>query len=59
MECYNARWTPPDPVVVTDELVETRPYVSHHARIGWKEMQVVTVKGWGVMGFITTGIEGS
>jgi hypothetical protein len=51
MDRYNARWTPPEPVVVTEELVEIRPFVSDDPN---NDMQVVIVKSWGVMGFVTT-----
>jgi hypothetical protein len=53
MNCYNARWNPPDPIEVSDHMVETRPYEGDHVTES-RPTHIVTVKGWGVMGLIDT-----
>jgi hypothetical protein len=51
LDHYNASWTPPDPISVSDDLVDIKSYNEGGYLRGWKNLHVVIVKGWGVMGF--------
>ena len=50
MDRFNAHWTPPEPLVVVDELVMITRYNDHDPTCG-RDVHIVIVKGWGVMGF--------
>jgi hypothetical protein len=51
LDHYNEHWTPPDPITVFDDLVYIKGYDDGGYLSGWKNVHVVIVKGWGVMGF--------
>lgn len=35
----------------TDDKVHVSPYCGDHSRIGWRDVHIVTIDGYGVMGF--------
>lgn len=38
-------------VAISDDLVHVTPYVMYDAFTGWKNVHIVTIDGYGVMGF--------
>jgi hypothetical protein len=44
-------WNWPDAVGFRDDQVHVRPYIGFDDRTGWRDVHIVTIDGYGVMGF--------